>query len=370
MLVALTATAVNPAAGEARPRAAAPTLGSVAIRGADLSFTLQEEAAGTVLADGGGDAPIESVLAAAGANYVRLRVWVDPWPGFSSLDSALALAARAKAQGMRVLVDLHYSDVWADPTYQSIPAAWTGQPLRTLADTVRQYTGDVLRAFAAQGTPADMVQIGNEMSNGILWPLGKVQRPDGEHWADLAVLLNAGIAGARAAAPKTEVMLHIESGADKGRSLYVLDQLRSAGVTDFDIIGLSYYAFWQAGLSALGDNMAALAARYNKPVVVAETSYPWTVQGTTNSNWVTNSKQLADGKQYPPTADGQAAYFAALRQTIATVPNGQGLGYFDWEPGWLPGVTDRPVGGSTQWNLAMFDLTGTALPAVRVAFAP
>ncbi|MCU1688579.1 MAG: Arabinogalactan endo,4-beta-galactosidase, partial [Jatrophihabitantaceae bacterium] len=187
------------------------------IRGADISFTLQEERAGTTVTDGQAVQPVEAVLSRLGANYVRLRVWVDPPSGYSTIDSALALGRRAQAQGMRILLDLHYSDFWADPTYQAIPASWQGQSLPVLAQTVRRYTADALARFTAQGTPVSMIQIGNEISNGILWPLGQVNRTDGTHWAEMAMLVNAGIAGARDASPSTQVMLHIESGTDQAR---------------------------------------------------------------------------------------------------------------------------------------------------------
>lgn len=358
------------AAGKPRTQPVVSAAATMPIRGADISFTLQEEAAGNRVTDGRQVAPIESVLAANGANYARLRVWVNPPAGYSTLSSALTLAQRAKAQGMRILVDLHYSDFWADPTYQSTPAAWAGQSLSQLAGTVNAYTTSTLRAFAAQGTPVDMIQIGNEISNGILWPVGQVQRADGEHWTELATLLNAGIHAVRGTSPATAIMLHIETGSDRARSRYVLDRIRSAGATDFDVIGLSYYAFWQSSLAALGDNLNALATVYGKPLIVVETSYPWTLDGTTSRSWVNSSRQLPEAKTYPATPQGQADFFTGLRSTLARVPNGLGLGYFDWEPGWLPPVTDHPSNGVTQWNLTMFDTRGVPLPSVRTAFAP
>src|SRR6266542_1996923 len=166
------------------------------VRGADISFTLQEEAVGKSYRDGGTVKPVERILSARGANYVRLRVWNNPPAGYSTLSSALTLARRAQQAGLKVLLDLHYSDFWADPGKQATPAAWAGQNLSTLATTVRTFTRDAVSAFARQGTPISMVQVGNEITSGMLFPLGQIYRGDGEHWSEFTTLLKAGIAGA------------------------------------------------------------------------------------------------------------------------------------------------------------------------------
>ncbi len=138
------------------------------LRGADLSFTLQGERAGIVTYDAGAAAPPERVLAAHGANVVRLRVWVNPPDGYSDEASLLALARRAKEAGLQIVVDLHYSDFWADHRSQPVPAAWAGQDLTTLAASVQRYTHRVVAALSAQGTPPAVVQIGNEVTSGLL----------------------------------------------------------------------------------------------------------------------------------------------------------------------------------------------------------
>ena len=150
---------------------------SLSVRGADISFTLQEEAAGTQYRDlRGRKGSVERILAGSGGNYVRLRVWTDPPAGYSTLDSALTLAKRAKRAGLKVLLDLHYSDFWADPGKQPTPKAWQGQDLPTLAETVRHYTRHAVAAFARQGTPVDMVQVGNEVTSGMLFPTASSTR--------------------------------------------------------------------------------------------------------------------------------------------------------------------------------------------------
>ena len=155
----------------AAPAAAATTCGparkALRIRGADLSFTLQEYAAGKHFSDGGRVRPVEEILARHGATWSRLRLWVDPPAGYSNLRTTIAMARRARRAGLKILLDLHYSDFWADPGHQTTPAAWAGQDLPTLAATVRTYTRKTLRQFADAGVPVDMVQIGNEITAGM-----------------------------------------------------------------------------------------------------------------------------------------------------------------------------------------------------------
>jgi arabinogalactan endo-1,4-beta-galactosidase len=342
------------------------------VRGGDLSFTLQEEAVGTRYADRGLVRPVEQLLARRGATYARLRVWTDPPAGYSDRRSALVLARRARRAGLKVLLDLHYSDFWADPAHQSTPAAWAGQDLATLTRTVRAYTRDIVADFARHGAPVDMVQIGNEVTAGMLWPLGQVYQDDRQHWPEFAALLAAGIAGARAGNPRghhLEVMVHIDRGGDNGGSVWFYDHIAAAGV-DFDVIGLSFYPFWHGPLAALEQNLTDLATRYRKPLVVVEAAYPWTTgNGDDLDNFVTGADQLPDGDRFPPTPAGQAAYFEALRAVLAAVPNGLGAGFVDWEPEWVPGVGWEPGAGNPNDNLAMFDFHGRGLPALA-AFRP
>lgn len=341
----------------------------LSVRGADISFTLQLEQAGVRFSDGGAVRPVERILAGHGANYVRLRVWTNPPAGYSDAASALALARRAKRAGMQILLDPHYSDFWADPGHQDTPAAWRGQDLATLAETVRRYTRSLVAAFARQGTPVDMFQVGNEVTNGVLWPTGQIYPGNGqpERWPEFCTLLKAGIRGAREGSPpghQPRIMIHIDKGGNNGASRYFFDHVLAQGV-EFDIIGQSYYAMWHGSLADLKGNMGDLAVRYGRDLLIAETQYPWTLEnGDQLSDFVWTASQLPDGALYPATPQGQAGYYEALRDILAGVADQRGLGFLVWEPEWIPGVGWEPGAGNPNDNMTMFDWSGRALPSV------
>ncbi len=334
--------------------------------GADISFTPLEEAAGNVFTDTNGRAaPVERILRNHGANYVRLRHWTNPPPGYNDLAVNLALARRIKAAGMKIYLDFHYSDFWADPQHQDTPAAWVGQDLPTLTRTVRDYTRDTIAAFAAQGTPVDMTSIGNEIRNGILWPTGQIEWGVNERWGALGELLKAGVAGARAGNPRKHplrIMLHFDQGGDNAGSRYFFDHLVAERVP-FDVLGLSYYPFWHGTLSDLRTNLDDMARRYRRDVMVVEHQYAWTLGwGDTTNNFVWEESQLSPG--YPASPAGQLSMANDILSMLARVPGGRGAGFFYWEPEWIPGVGWEPGAGTPNDNLTLFDFGGAALPSI------
>jgi arabinogalactan endo-1,4-beta-galactosidase len=332
--------------------------------GHDLSFAVQEAAIGSVYSDRGRVAPPEQILADHGANFVRLRLWLDPPGGYSNLSSVLAMAQRAHAAGMQILLDFHYSDFWADPAKQNTPTAWVTQDLPTLATTVRTYTHDVLAALAAQGTPAAMVQIGNEIRNGMLWPLGWADAWSGAGWDNLGTLLRAAAAGvADAPGQKPRIVVHFDQGGDNAFSRVFFDRVVEQAVP-FDAIGLSYYPFWHGTITQLRTNLADLATRYQKDVMIVETQYGWTLDnGDSLGNFLWQQSQVIPG--YPVSPDGQLAFVSDLVSALAAVPDGRGAGIFYWQPEWIPGVGWTPGDGTPNDNLTMFNFSGQALPSVQ-----
>jgi arabinogalactan endo-1,4-beta-galactosidase len=336
------------------------------IVGHDLSFAVQEAAAGAVYTDHGRVATPERILADHGGNYVRLRLWVDPPAGYSDLNSVLTMARRAKAAGMRVLLDPHYSDFWADPQKQATPGRWADQDLPTLARTVRTYTRDVLNRLSAQGTPAGMLQLGNEIRNGVLWPAGEIDWTTGTGWDALGTLLRAAATGARdARGPTPKLVIHFDQGGDNAWSRSFFDHIVAERVP-FDVIGLSYYPFWHGTLSNLRANMNDLAVRYDRDVAVVETQYGWTLaNGDTLGNFLWQDSQLLPG--YPATPAGQTAFLNDLLSINAAVPGHHGAGIFYWQPEWIPGVGWAPGEGTPNDNLTLFDFDGHALPSIDFA---
>jgi beta-galactosidase len=190
----------------------------------------------------------------------------SPKKGFCDLPHTMAMAKRIKAAGLKWLLDFHYSDYWADPAKQYKPLAWKDLPFNLLRDSMYAYTKAVMLALKAQGTLPDMVQIGNEVNHGILWPEGNIR-----HLDSLAILLRAGTDAVLSVAPKTIMLLHPALGGQNDESVWFINAMEQRGV-HFDIIGLSYYPKWHGTLDDLRNNMSDLERRFNRDVIVVEYS--------------------------------------------------------------------------------------------------
>lgn len=244
------------------------------IIGADISFLPQLEARGIKFSDKGIQKDVLEILKDHGFNYIRLRLFVDPAndsgyspkQGFCDLPHTLQMAKRIKKAGMKFLLDFHYSDTWADPGKQFKPKAWEALDFDQLAKKVFDYTKNVLQALKAQRTLPDMVQTGNEINHGILWPTGNVQ-----HLDSLTILLNAGMAAVKKVNPSIITLLHIALGGQNAESEFFIGNMMKRGVS-FDVIGESYYPKWHGTLQDLQTNLNLLHKKYQKPVIVAEYS--------------------------------------------------------------------------------------------------
>lgn len=242
------------------------------ILGADISFLPELEAKGIKFSDKGVQKDAIEILKDHGFNYIRLRIFnnpardsgYSPQKGFCDLEHTKQMAKRVKAAGLKLLLDFHYSDYWADPQQQYKPAAWRGQDFNALKHSVYTYTVDVLQQLKSQGTLPDMVQVGNEINHGMIWPEGEINNLD-----SLAELISMGVQGVKAVDPSTPVMLHIALGGQNLEARFFLDQMLDRNVP-FDVIGLSYYPKWHGTLDDLKANMTDLATRYKRQVMVAE----------------------------------------------------------------------------------------------------
>ncbi|GAB3651177.1 glycoside hydrolase family 53 protein [Glycomyces tarimensis] len=359
------------------------------VRGADVSMTEEVEGFGGAFRSGGRERELFELLAEAGVNTVRLRLWVDPrdetgapyMGGTNDIEATVRLARRARRAGHRLLLDLHYSDFWTDPKKQSIPTSWRGLAGADLEAKVGAYTAEVFDRLASEGLTPESVQVGNEITNGMLWPVGATPRFDGETrefgpedeaaWERLARLVNAGLA---AVPDPVRTIIHLDFGGANELYRGWFDRMHGL---DFDVIGLSYYPFWHGTLHDLGANMNDISARYGKDVLVVETAYPHTDAATASPGAVL-SPELIEAGGYPATVEGQSDYLRELYVTVAAVPAGRGLGVVYWEPAWLPveGTTwasragmeygdDIAEGGNPWAALALFDHGGNALPSLK-----
>ncbi|MFF3500144.1 arabinogalactan endo-beta-1,4-galactanase [Streptomyces sp. NPDC003247] len=335
----------------------------LSIKGADISSLAKSEAKGGVYKTASGTTgDAVTILKNAGMNYARLKVWVNPADGYNDKAHVLAMAKRIKAAGQKLLVDFHYSDTWADPGAQTKPAAWAGHSYSQLKTDVYNHTYDVLNALKAQGTTADMVQVGNEINGGMLWSEGST-----DNWAQLAGLLNSGYDAVKAVSSSTAVALHLAKGGDLSGTRWWFDNAVANGVK-FDTIGLSYYGYWHGTLADFQTTLDDAASRYGKPVYVAETAYPFRLDSDdTLENIIDLSSELVSG--YPATEAGQLAWTNAVADIVEAVPGGLGLGVFYWEAtwtavtgnGWDP--TDASSGNGWE-NQALFGYDDRALSSM------
>lgn len=337
---------------------AAPALADDFVFGVDLSFANEMNDCGAVYKDGGKTEDVYAIFKHHGTNLVRLRLWVNPgWTKYGTLADVKHSIARAKAQGLKVLLDLHYSDDWADGEKQIVPAAWAGiKNDDVLAQTVHDYTRSVLSELIQVNLAPDMVQVGNETNGEVMMPAAT---KDPIHWARNAKLLNAGIKAVREANPKIKVMLHI---AQPENVEAWFAAATAAGVTDFDLIGISYYSKWSKyNLTGLGAVINRLRYRYPKADVwVVETAYAWTDRWADSSGNLLGSDSALQG--YRATEDGQKKFLIDLTQII--VANG-GKGVVYWAPDWLSTNCSTRWGKGSNWeNATLFDFDGNTLPAI------
>jgi arabinogalactan endo-1,4-beta-galactosidase len=329
------------------------------IVGADLSTLPSVEAAGAVFSQDGTPDDAIAILKRNGFNYVRLRLFHTPDHKrelVNDLAYDVALARRVKTAGLKLLLDLHYSDSWADPGNQTKPAAWTNLAFGELRDSVFAYTRDVVAAFRDAGAAPDMIQIGNEVNVGMLWPDGHADKDDAE-WARFAELIKAGRDGARAGLNGLPV-LFLHHVADPATVVWHMDNLLRHMEAP-DVIGVSYYPFWHGDLNTFTASMASIAARYGKPIVIVETAYSWTNASYDSYPDVYHGTPAAGMPAY--TRAGQQEFFTRFLAALKATPGGMGAGFIYWEPGWLPSGSF----GSPVENLTLFDQNGAALPALK-----
>jgi arabinogalactan endo-1,4-beta-galactosidase len=347
--------------------------------GADLSYVNQVLDHGGIYKDGGEVRSPYRIFKDHGANLVRLRLWHNPaWTKevygaqgtqlYNDLADVERSIRLSKEQGMAVLLDLHYSDTWADPGKQEIPAAWRDiKDINVLKDSVYQYTFRTLRRLDGKGLMPEMVQVGNETNCGMLYTSAPAGFPAcnvcSDQWERHGVVVNSAIKAIRDAAAtstvKTKILLHV---ADPKNVTWWFDNVTApakGNVKDFDILGFSYYPLWHTTVPVdqLSETVAGFKSRYGKPVMILETGYPWTTAGDDNYNNLFGSQAPLSG--YPYTKQGQHDLMVKITQEVK---DGGGHGVIYWEPAWISsGMKDLWGTGSSWENNTFFDFDGNVI---------
>ena len=310
--------------------------------GADLSFLKQAEDNGFKFKENGQAKPVLQLFKDHGYNWIRLRLFHTPTQLPNNLQYTIALAKEAKKMGFKFLLDYHYSDTWADPGKQFIPRAWEGKSHAELVKAVFEYTRSTMIAFRDSGAFPDMVQIGNEISNGMLWPDGKL--PD--NWDNFAELVQAGINGVYAGCGNNqcpEIMIHIDKGGDKNFTRYFFDKLHSYGVR-YDVIGQSYYPWWHGTLFDLRDCLYFTAKEYKKDIILVEVAYNWKP-----------AEYVGKNAPFAESPEGQKEFLEEVNRIVMNTPDNRGIGVFWWEPA-----------VARSGSRSYFDEEGNVMPVIQV----
>ena len=363
------------------------------IIGADFSTLEEVENQGGVFYENGKTVQLEKCLADNGVSSVRLRIWNDPYSsdgaeyggGTCDIERIIRIAKRAKSQGMSVMLDFHYSDFWCDPARQGIPKAWSGKTLDEMCDELYRFTKLAVERFAAEGINPEYIQVGNEITNGMLWNVGKLnwETPAGlsEEFDRLSRLVNAGTKAVRECSD-AKIIIHLERSGDNRLWREWFDNMTKRGM-DFDIIGASYYPLWHGSLDNMRANFDDMITRYDKDIMIVETAYPFTAQhhNPEKKDLIFGEGfTLEDGSKpvYPFTKEGQTAFIHDLIDTSLKVKDGRCKAIYYWEPGWLPlrestwattsalkDIGEEEKGTGNEWaNQCLFDYGGNANPAI------
>ncbi|MCI5614425.1 MAG: glycosyl hydrolase 53 family protein [Agathobacter sp.] len=359
------------------------------VKGMDLSTLLELERCGARYYDKGQERDILAIMKDYDVDTIRLRLWNDPksesgeWygAGNNDLSETIAIGKKVTEAGFGVLLNFHYSDFWADPGKQIKPKAWKDFGMEELEKAVYDFTKESLEKILDEGVNVTMIQVGNELSNGLLWPEGRVPNYD-----NIYRLVSAGLKACREIDSKIPLMIHLDNGGNNALYREWFDNFTQRG-GDFDYIGLSYYPFWHGSLDMLEYNMNDIAERYGKDLIVAEVSMGFTMESYQQYEKLSDEERkgyatkpsLVEKIDYPMTIQGQKDFTEDFLNRVGKVTGNHGKGFFWWEPAWIPvpgsgwatpaslKYMNDPGPCGNEWaNQALFDYDGNVLPALEV----
>ncbi|MCC8168151.1 MAG: glycosyl hydrolase 53 family protein [Clostridiales bacterium] len=363
------------------------------IKGMDLSTLFELEKCGAKYYDNGEQKDILKIMKEHDVDTIRIRLWNDPkspegepyGAGNNDLETFIAIGKKVTAAGMGVLMNFHYSDFWADPGKQFKPKAWENYSSDELKEAIFDFTESSLRAVLDAGVNVTMIQVGNELTNGLLWPTGQLMQYG--NYANCAEFVTAGIRACRNVAPDIPLMIHLDNGGNNELYRRWFDNYFANGGDDFDYIGLSYYPFWHGTLQMLSDNMNDIAVRYGKDLIVVEVSMGYTMEDYKDYEKLSDEERkgyatrpdIAANVPYPMTVQGQCDFLKDFLNCVANVADGKGAGFFWWEPAWIPVpgsgwatpasleyIHDPGPCGNEWANQALFDYDGNKLPGLEI----
>lgn len=355
------------------------------IKGMDLSSLLEVERCGGRFYDDGKEIDILKFMKDKDVDTIRIRLWNDPksedgetyGAGANDIHEVIALGKRVSDAGFGVLLNFHYSDFWADPGKQFKPKAWEGFGVEELEKAVYDFTKDSLTKILDAGVNVTMIQVGNELTSGLLWPEGQVPNYD-----NIAKFVSAGIRACREVKSSIPLMIHLDNGGNNELYRRWFDNYMERG-EDFDYIGMSYYPFWHGSLDQLEYNMNDVAKRFGKEIIIAEVSMGYTMKDYKEYEKLEDSErkgyatrqELVDKIEYPMTVQGQMDFMEDFLNRVKNVADNKGVGFFWWEPAWIPVpgsgwatpaslayMHDKGPCGNEWANQALFDYDGNALP--------
>lgn len=328
-------------------------------KGVDISFFSELEDHNVFFKDfNKNNTDLIEILKNNGINTIRLRLWINN--EYCNLEKTLYMAKKIKDAGLNFLLDFHYSDTWADPGAQIKPVSWQNLSFDELNEEIYKYTFNVLNQLKYQGTPPQLIQIGNEINTGFLKPDGDVLEFG---WKNFSILLKSAIKASSDSLSNSDVkiIIHI-AGYDSAD--WFFDNLNNYNV-NFDIIGLSYYPWWHGtNLDDLSTNLIDISTKFNKKIIIIETAYPWTLDYNDCTNNIIGSSDNLIPK-YNPSVSGQKEYLISLLDLIKNKSLNNGIGLFYWAPEWVSFKGKEAQDGSSWENLTLFDFENNVLDSIK-----
>ncbi|HOL47593.1 MAG TPA: glycosyl hydrolase 53 family protein [bacterium] len=328
------------------------------IKGIDASYVDELLEKGAVFKENNEEKNIFDIYKNNGINYIRLRLWHSPKNNYCNLEHTIKIAKIIKSKNLKLLLAIHYSDDWADPSKQTIPALWQNKSFNDIEFEVFNYTQEIINSFKENNILPDIIQIGNEIENGFLWDYGRIN-----NFTNFMNLLKQAIFAihnnlTQEQLKKVKILIHISCSTNYNKTIWFYENLINENVP-FDLIGLSYYPWWHGTLEQLENSLKIISKKINKEIIIVETAYPWTLDWFDNKhNIIGETTQLLNN--YPASPAGQLKFIEQLFKIIKNISNVKGLFYFSADA-----ISCNSF--SSDWeNLTLFDFYGNALPTLKI----